>query len=503
MIDRLVVHPGSYVDSVTLMQVSRDAVGEAGVVQAVVVLGTPLNLELVQGQGFDVPHHLGPNDLVIAVRADSDAAADVAVEAIERMLAERGRRAAPGAAAGPSLRSVRSAARGDPDLSLAFISTPGRHAAYEIAQALERNLHVFCFSDGVDLAEEAWLKRLALDRDLILMGPDCGTAIVDGVALGFANAVARGPVGIVGASGTGTQEICSLLALAGVGISQALGVGGRDLSAEVGGSMTTRALQLLAGDPDTELIIVVSKPVDRRVADDVARAAARTGKPVVLAFPGREIPTGEPDGVMYARSIEDGARRAAEALGATIPSMEPGTTLRANPGFIRGLFCGGTLCHEAMAIVSARVGPVMSNIPLQPEWALPEGLRGTGHVFIDFGDDRLTEGRPHPMIDATLRNERLLSDAMNSGVTAIVADVVLGYGGHPDPASELTPLLEAIRVKRGDTLAVIIDLCGTAGDPQGLDGQAARLQEAGAVITRSAAQAARLALQATGVAPVG
>jgi FdrA protein len=388
---------------------------------------------------------------------------------------------------------VRAATRRDPDLNLAVLSVPGRHLHYEIAEALQAGLHVFCFSDGLDPATEAACKQVAAERGLLLMGPDCGTAILDGVGLGFANAVRRGPVGVVGASGTGIQEVTCLLDAAGVGISHAIGVGGRDLSPEVGGIMTLRALDLLAADDTTERLVVISKPPDPMVARRVADAAATTGKPVILAFPGMTDPPPLPPGVGFAGSLEAAATWAT-GIREDAPADPPAVT----PGAIRGLFSGGTLCYEAMAVVAGVVGRVASNIPLRPEWRLADPNRSEGHTFVDFGDDAMTEGRAHPMIDPGLRNERFRREAADPETGVVLLDVVLGYGAHPDPAGELVPLVERALADRRGGLSVVVSLCGAAGDPQGLDGQAATLRAAGALVTRSSAQAARLALAAAG-----
>ena len=400
-----------------------------------------------------------------------------------------------------------------------MLSVPGRHLHYEITEALQAGLHVFCFSDGLDPATEAARKRDAARRGLLLMGPDCGTAILDGVGLGFANAVRRGPVGVVGASGTGIQEVTCLLDAAGVGISHAIGVGGRDLSPEVGGIMTLRALDLLAADDATERLVIISKPPDPRVARLVADAAATTGKPTVLAFPGLEEPPPLPDGVSVAGSLEAAAAWAvgggaggggADGVGRWRGSRPPQAGLwtagRASsrrrlppgrgpanrwvgfrrapiqppptdpppavtPGLIRGLFCGGTLCYEAMAVVARVVGRVGSNIPLRPEWRLADPHRSEGHTFVDFGDDALTEGRAHPMIDPGLRNERLRREAADPETGVVLLDVVLGYGAHPDPAGELAPLVERALAERPGGLSVVVSLCGAAGDPRGWTGR--------------------------------
>ncbi|HEY3240207.1 MAG TPA: FdrA family protein, partial [Acidimicrobiia bacterium] len=458
MPDRVEVRRGTYHDSVTLMQVSRQAEELPGVQAAAAVAATPVNLELLARQGFTVdPDGLGPNDLVICIRAEGEEAADQAVDRVWQLLAGAGPAGGPGPAA-VAPRSVRSAARRDPDLNLAVLSVPGRHLAYEAAQALQAGLHVFCFSDGLDLATEAAFKQAAAKRGLLFMGADCGTAILDGVGLGFANAVRRGPVGVVGASGTGIQEVTCLLDAAGVGVSQAVGVGGRDLSPEVGGIMTVRALELLAGDHATERLVVVSKPPDPEVARRVADAAAATGKPALLAFPGMGSPPPLPAGVAFAGSLEAAAGWAVASSGAAPPAKDGGATRPAaaswessarlpavTPGDIRGLFSGGTLCYEAMAVVAGVVGQVASNIPLRPEWRLADPHRSEGHTFVDFGDDAMTEGRAHPMIDLSLRNERFRREAADPGTGVVLLDVVLGYGAHPDPAGELLPAIRRVR----------------------------------------------------------
>jgi FdrA protein len=549
---RVEIRRGTYHDSVTLMQVSRQAEELPGVEAAAAVAATSVNLELLARQGFAVDvAGVGPSDLVLCVRAADDQAAAHAMEQVEALLAGAGRGGAgggPGTGSGSGFagpRSLRAAARRDPDLNLAVLSVPGRHLHYEIAEALQAGLHVFCFSDGLDPASEAACKRAAAEAGLLLMGPDCGTAILDGVGLGFANAVRRGPVGIVGASGTGIQEVTCLLDAAGAGISHAIGVGGRDLSPEVGGTMTLHALSLLAADAATERLVVISKPPDPEVARRVADAAAATGKPTVLAFPGVGEPPELPSGVSFAGSLEAAAAWAAggtpeshppvagppnregspapEVVAPAVhspssdpppqpssqPPLDPPSSPRSlppadppavTPGAIRGLFSGGTLCYEAMAVVAGVVGRVASNIPLRAEWRLADPNRSQGHTFVDFGDDAMTEGRAHPMIDPGLRNERFRREAADPDTGVVLLDVVLGYGAHPDPAGELAPLIEEALAGRPGGLSVVVSLCGAAGDPQGLDGQAAGLRAAGALVTRSSAQAARLALAAAGLA---
>jgi FdrA protein len=302
----------------------------------------------------------------------------------------------------------------------------------------------------------------------------------------------------VAASGTGAQQLMCLLDAAGVGVSHCLGVGGRDLSAAVGGRSTRQALAMLDGDAGTELVVVVSKPPAKEVAEEIAAYAGGLGTPVQLAFLG----AGQPD-------LTAAARRAVEAAGGTWPNLQTCTPAAApapapapapGVGALRGLFAGGTLCDEAMVIAVQALGPIRSNIALRPDWALPGDLRAEGHAMIDFGDDRLTQGRAHPMIDQRSRLERIAAEAADPEVAVLLLDVVLGHGAHSDPASELAPALAgAVRTARADGrgLAVVVSLCGTEGDPQGLARQGDALAAAGAVVFRSNADAARAAAALT------
>jgi FdrA protein len=476
--DRLVVRRGAYYDSVTLMLASRDAEEVPGVEFAAAVTATPVNMSLLASNGFDLSsENLTSNDLVIAIRTEDDAAGDDAVLRVESRLAGEGDSAGAAAEQIPA-RSFRSAARRDPGVSLAFVSVPGRHAAYEVATALEAGLNVFCFSDGLSLDDEAALKKRALERGLLMLGADCGTAIIDGVALGFANVVRRGSIGVIGASGTGIQEVTCLLDSAGAGISHAIGVGGRDLNARVGGLMTVRALELLAFDDSTRSIVLISKPPDPKVAAVVAAAAARTGKPVVMGILGSSDAMKVPEGVELVMSLEEAAVRGAEAAGADVNTHDAAIPSRRTPGAIRGLFAGGSLCFEASGVVAA-VG------------ALPEDS------FVDYGEDEMTEGRAHPMIDPTLRDEAFDRAAADPAVGAVIVDVVLGIGAHPDPARALAPRIEKALGERRGSLTVVAAVCGTDGDPQNASSQAGLLGDAGALVTRNAAHAARMALAAT------
>ena len=488
---QLDLRPGVYLDSVTLMQVSRDTAAIDGVRSAMVAMATELNLDLLAGMGFTAPDEAAPTDLLIAIDASDDDALARSLRAVESALTTR--TAGPGGSelgfgAAPTPRTVR-AALDQSGGTLALISTPGRYAFLDAMDALEAGRAVMIFSDNVPVEQEIRLKDDAARRDLLVMGPDCGTAVVGGVGLGFANVVRPGPVGIVAASGTGAQQLMSLLDGAGVGISHCLGVGSRDISAAVGGRTTLAALDLLAGDDATEVIVVLGKPPAAEVAAAVRERAAEFGKPTLIALQG----PGEPDLTATAESVVTSIGRDwTEPRWWLAPTMRTG-----HYPYIRGLYSGGTLCDEAMLIASETLGPIRSNIPLRAEWGLGPDLRADGHTMIDFGDDALTAGRPHPMIDGTLRVARIRAEAADPTCGVLLLDVVLGHGAHPDPAAELAPAIDAALAHAtadGRDLAAIVALIGTAGDPQGLERQAVALRDAGASVHLSHAAAARKAV---------
>lgn len=484
------LRPGAYADSVTLLQVSRQVAGAPGVLAAQVAMATPLNLEVLEQMGFTVPP-ASPNDMVVALRLESAEHLASALAAVETALSAKVARAA-GAESLAAPRTTRSALlRSGADL--AVVSVPGAHAAVEAMDALDAGRDVLVFSDNMPLEQEVALKRIAADRGLLVMGPDCGTAQVGGVGLGFANVTEPGPIGIVAASGTGCQQLMCLFAAAGVGVGAALGVGGRDLSAAVGGLSTRTALARLDADPAIEQIVVVSKPPAAEVAADLEAYAATMATPVAFALLG----AGQPD-------LTSAAERMLAGLGREVPAWPtwgtaaPLASTSAGTGLLRGLFVGGTLCDEAMLLASERLGPIRSNIPLSADLALGPDLTSDTHVMVDFGDDGLTQGRAHPMIDPTLRLEHLARAARDPRTAVVLMDVVLGHGAEPDPAGLLAPAVAAAvaeATSAGRHLRVVVACVGTEHDPQGLTRQAEALAEAGAEVFLSNAQATRRAVE--------
>jgi FdrA protein len=350
--------------------------------------------------------------------------------------------------------------------SVAVVAVPGPYAALEAHQALSAGLHVFLFSDGVALEDEIALKRRARGRGLFVMGPECGTSIIHGVGLGFANRVRRGAIGVVGASGTGIQEVTTLIHRLGAGISHAIGTGGRDLHAAVGGITTRHALERLGADAGTHVIVIVSKPSSREVADGVLAAAALIGKPVIACLLGYDGAT--PDGVRAVATLEEAAVAAARLVNGKVGELDRsgGVVRRGAPGAIRGFFTGGTLCEEAQRLAGG----------------------AAAHRFVDFGAEEYTRGRPHPIIDPSRRHAAILEAAEDPDVRVLLLDLVLGDCAHPDPAGALDPVLAVAyeRARRGGReLAVVAHVVGTDGDAQVLARQEDTLRKRGVVVCAS------------------
>lgn len=475
------LRPGAYADSVTLLQVSRQVIALPGVIAAQVVMATPLNVEVLASMGFQLPM-TSPNDMVVALRVEDEETLPAALAAVESALSAP-RNGSDGTDRVAAPRTTRSAlARSGAELAL--VSVPGLHAFVEAMDALDAGRDVLIFSDNMPVEQELALKRTAAERELLVMGPDCGTAVVGGVGLGFANATRPGPVGLVAASGTGCQQLLCLLDAAGVGVSAALGVGGRDLGAEIGGLSTMAALRRLDADAAVELIVVVSKPPAPKVADAVRAFADQLDTPVLLAM----LAPGEAD-------LTASAEAALAALGRPAPRWPRWgrPTAPAAGRYLRGLFAGGTLCDEAMLIASEKLGPIHSNIPLEAGPALDGAFTVEGHSMVDFGDDALTTGRAHPMIDPTLRLEQLVKAAADPETAVVLLDVVLGHGAEPDPAATLAPAIRSARLRR--EVPVVVACVGTESDPQGLHTQAGALAEAGAEVYLSNAHATRRAVE--------
>jgi FdrA protein len=509
---RALVKPSEYHDSVSLMLVARELTSLEGVKDAAVVMATEANKSILSDAGLLTTEikTAKANDLVLVVSANDASKAEQALIKAEEML---NRKITSNAAGDFRPKTIRSALSLHTGINVAVISVAGRYAADEAWEALHHGLHVLLFSDNVSLEEEIALKKFGRDHGLLLMGPGAGTAILNGVALGFANDLPSGPVGIVSAAGTGLQEVSSLLARRGVGISQGIGTGGRDLKIEVGGIMMLLALQALQQDPNTEVIVLISKPPAEEVARVVLKQASASEKKTVVCFLGGEMGLmGGVPNVIPARTLQECSMLAertirpetddilalykAEKIRLTKKAKRLKAKLDFRQCYVRGLFSGGTLCYEAQVIwKDVLKSPVHSNAPLSGELALPDATKSIGHTAVDLGEEEFTVGRPHPMIDNDLRIRRLLQEARDPETAVIMLDVVLGYGAHPNPAGELGPaILEArgLALTAGHELPVVVSVTGTEGDPQGLSDTISTLEGAGAIVCDSNAAAAQL-----------
>jgi FdrA protein len=507
--------PGTYQDSVRLMRVSEALAKMEGVTQSIVGMATDANRRMLSELGLidDAIAGAKPDDLVIAVEADDDAAADAAVARAEELLAQAGRPRVVGQGGPPPVRTLESGTRALGGAELAIVSVAGEFAAYEAAKAVDAGLHVLLFSDNVSIEDERDLKEAGVRRRKLVMGPGAGTAIIDGVALAFANKVRQGPIGVVAGSGTGLQEFTVLVHRAGSGISQAIGTGGRDLRVAIGGLMTQLGLELLAADPDTKVIALVSKPPQKEVADRILGLARECGKPVVVGYLGGEPMSVQGANLTFASTLEEAAVRAVQALeggvGTNPFAPAPGELERAAAGeaarlapaqrYIRGLYSGGSLCDESLLILRAPalgLGPVRSNAGSDESLMLRDAWKSTGHTLVDLGEEEFTRGRPHPMIDPRLRQERLVQEGQDPETAVILLDVVIGYGSNDDPAGALIPSIRDARrtaQAAGGHLAVVAHVCGTDLDPQGLARQEDALRAEGVLVEPTNAQAARLA----------
>ena len=506
------VLPGAYQDSIKLMRISSAASARPGVRQAMAVLGTPMNLEQFRGAGFpmEAAKGAGPNDLVLAVLAESEAAAAAALREMEAALTARPQ-ASPGFIPPLSFASLDAALGADPGINLALLSIPGPWVRREAERALRKGLHCLIFSDNVPVEDEVVLKRLGREQGLLVMGPDCGTCHIGGVGLGFCNVVLPGPIGIVGAAGTGIQEALAAIDRAGGGVRCALGTGGRDVTDAVGGLAMVDAIRFLAADQAAEVLLILGKPPEPRALQAILGALGEAGKPAVIHFVGadagaiRSAYRGKAD-LRAAGTLAEAGHLAASLSkgGAAPPAPIPSPDLLAKVTawaqskkdsrrrFLRGLYTGGTLCAEAQAILRKTLGAIRSNAPLVKADKLADPETSPGHTVIDLGDDHFTRGRPHPMIEPSLREGRMLREAGDPETAVLLFDVVLGLGAHPDPGGETAKTVARARREHPDVLC-LCSVTGTAGDPQGLETQRRKLEAAGAVVAETHAEACLLA----------
>ncbi len=505
---KTVIKKGAYFDSVSLMQVARKINAIGGVIDSAVVMATRENKGIIKASGLLTPEILkaGDSDLAIAVSARAPAAAEAALKAADELLNKKPPQA--GSGADRKAAGLDDAVRTLDGANLAVISVAGRFAGALAAACLEKNLNVMLFSDNVTLETELALKKTAVKKGLLLMGPDCGTAIINGAPIAFANSVRRGNIGVVAASGTGLQEVTVLISNEGAGISQAIGAGSRDVKQEIGALTLLQGLKMLAADPATEVLLIVSKPPHPEILRKIAAGIKKIKKPVVAVFLGGGIKEKIKDDFYPAKTLEEAAYKAVclakgWKLGKAREmiydmTLKVGELARKEAAKkkkssrLRGLFSGGTFVSEAQVILPGLIGPIWSNAPLDKKWKLINSLKLSGHAVIDMGADEFTVGRPHPMIDFSLRNKMIISEAAKPEVSALLLDVVLGYGSNSKPLEDiLPPITEAFA--RNRELSVVASVTGTEADPQVRSKVVKGLEAAGVLVMPSNAGACRLA----------
>ena len=502
MVTRVLVKKATYRDSISLMKLSTGISKLPGVTQAAVVMATELNRRVLSQAGFKDPaiDQAGGDDMIIAIEALDEKSLDTAFAETNRQLTSSSERTSEAEA---SPRSLDEALQRMPDANLVVISVPGQFAKREAMFALQKRLNVFLFSSNVSRENELELKKLSSQEGLLLMGPDCGTSIINHKVLGFGNVVRRGGIGLVSASGTGLQEVSTLIHKAGLGISQAIGTGGGDLSELVGGIAMLQGIRLLESDDETKLIILISKPPSPKTMSRVLEAVGQCSKPVVVNFLGADPAQGS--GLVAARTLEDAARAACSLYtgsDAKVPTtatpdavrqaLQDHQKLSSSQRFLRGLFSGGTLCYESQVILNPVLEKVLSNGPIREEDRISGQDASTGHCCIDMGAEEFVEGRAHPMVDFSLRKLRILQEARDPSTAVILLDVVLGVGSNPDPAGELVPAIRRAREigsESGRYIPVVASVVGTDQDPQNLAGQLEALNQAGVTVLPSNAQA--------------
>lgn len=506
MSTKVVIKKNTYFDSVSLMSISTKANQLDNVEQAFVAMATEMNKGVLKNLGLLTPElEAAKNgDLMIVIKGASDEANEATLVAIEALFNKKNQGGSQHEAKYATLHSAHSHI---PESNLAVISVNGQFAAREARIALENDLNVMLFSDNVSIDDELALKQLASRKGLLMMGPDCGTAIINGAALCFGNNVRRGNIGIVGASGTGSQELSVRIHEFGAGVSQLIGTGGRDLSEKIGGIMMIDSLKMLDADEETHVIVLISKPPAATVAKKVLAQAEKCHKPVVVCFLGNQpIPDDKP-GLSFAKSTKEAALKAVLLTGIKKEQLnlhslnwplieEVRAKLSPKQKYIRGLFCGGTLCDEAMFAALEKYDDVYSNIQPNPEYRLSDLNQSIAHTFLDFGDDDFTNGKPHPMIDPTNRIERLLQEARDPEVGVIVMDFVLGYGSHEDPVGVMIDAIKAakeIAKQEGRELEILGYVLGTDQDTPSMDAQVKMLTDAGVIWASSSTNTGLLA----------
>ena len=480
------VRSGTYYDSVVLMQLQKSILALKGVLDVGVMMGTEANRDVLEQSGLltEDSKYAAAEDLIIAIKAESAEKGKDALDSVDMIMSQR---QSSQTSQDFRPRSLITAVRSLPDARWVLISVPGRYAVDVALEALDLGKNVFLYSDNVSLDDEILIKKSSLDKGLLVMGPDCGTAVINGVGFGFANVTKTGPVGVVAASGTGLQALTVSLDGLGSGVSHAFGTGGRDLKDKVGGITSKQALSLLAGDNDTQVIVLTSKPLASEVAIDLIRFINTLNKPVVVNFLGFVPLVTRIGNVFFAKTLHEASDLAVK-LSSNLDSITMNTPVSnkefaPSQRYVRCLFSGGTLAYETLLVLNTFAEGVYSNIAINSDYKLHDVSVSKEHTVIDMGEDEYTLGRLHPMMDYDLRLRRLRQESEDEETAVILLDVVLGHGSHPNPSAELASMISDVKsaaLSEGRYLEIVVLVIGTENDPQELSVQIESLRRAGA-----------------------
>lgn len=505
---KVIIEKNAYHDSVTLMSLSGKVLQKEGVIDAVVSMATGMNKDLLKNVGMSTEEAqtATENDLIIAVKSKNKDYLEQALNYINDQLTSK--KSSKNKQGNQSVTTFKGALNALPDANMAVISVPGEYAAREARQALKNGLNVMLFSDNVSIEDERELKLLGAEKKLLVMGPDCGTAMINQIGLCFANDVKKGAIGLVAASGTGLQEVAVQIDRLGYGITHAIGTGGRDLHEEIGGIMMLEGLDLLNEDKDTKVITLISKPPAKSVQDKILEKVKEISKPVIVCFLDGDKEAVEQSGAIFASTLIEGARQSILALDETVTfdtqlqsdekewiNEEIGK-LSYSQKYVKGLFCGGTLTAEALSLLREDVEGVKSNVAKREVEKLKDVKLSDTHILLDMGDDEFTKGKPHPMIEPNLRNERILQEARNENTAVLLLDFEIGYGSHEDPVGESLETLKKAKIvaeENNRSLPIVAYVCGTTTDKQGLAEQENKLREIGVFIADSNEKASKVA----------
>lgn len=496
------VHKNRYVDSVTLMSIGDKVMSLSGISNAEVQMGTPANTEVLEELGYVLSSDIKPDDLVFAVTGQTQEKIEEAFKFAESLLSGGGTMAGQ--------RKYHDI--GDIDLSadpydIAQISLPGEYVLHEAKKALLIGMDLFIFSDNVPLEQELELKELGREMGRLVMGPDCGVGFINGVCLGAGSIMREGSIGIIAASGSGAQEVGSIIEKYGHGISNIIGTGGRDLYPEINGIEMLQAMKLMAEDNNTKVIVLVSKLAGLGVMNKILTEADKIQKAVVAIFLGSEKSLFEGHNVIPAFSLHEAAEKACKLISEDVVDLHLSkkdlqetaqseySRYDSNQKYFRGLFCGGTFTEEALIYLNENLSGVNLNSNLKTRFAdkLRDRHISLGHTILDLGAEDFTSEAPHPVFDPKLRAKRLEKEIGDPETAAILLDFITGPGVAQDPFSLVIETIKKDMSNTGKHITYIANICGTEQDPQNIRENIRKLKECGVIVTQSNYESIRLA----------